>query len=281
MRFALQRFFSAEFNGKMCLPRVNSDFLQRIFLSEKEEQILKWQRIIFSVLAAGALIWNAAFLPDGVAADARTGLPREQAVKYVALTFDDGPRADTTPRLLDGLHQRGVHATFFLIGNQIEPNAALVRRMQAEGNQVGNHTWSHKKLQGEPDAVVSSEIGRTDKALRKVLGEGEYWVRPPYGLLDSRQQRLFSVPLVRWSVDPKDWKRRNVNGDVEAVVRNVKSGDIVLMHDSFRPSVTAALRIVDTLQARGYRFLTVSELLTRQGTMPHAGVVYCSARAGQ
>lgn len=242
---------------------------------------MKWQRIIFSVLAVGVLIWNATFLSDGVAVDARTGIPEEQTVKYVALTFDDGPRADTTPRLLDGLHQRGVHATFFLIGSQIAPNAALVRRMQAEGNQIGNHTWSHKKLQGEPDTVVSSEIGRTDKALRKVLGDGEYWVRPPYGLLDSCQQRLFSVPLVRWSVDPKDWKRRNVNGDVEAVLRTVKSGDIVLMHDSFRPSVTAALRIVDTLQARGYRFLTVSELLTRQGTMPHAGVVYCSARTGQ
>lgn len=239
---------------------------------------MKWQRICFLIFSAAVLLCNAAFFPSETETAARIEIPETQKTsRYIALTFDDGPRADTTPMLLDGLRQRRVHATFFLIGSQIEPNAAVVRRMKAEGHQIGNHTWSHKKLQGAPDAVVQAEIGKTDAALHNLLGDGEYWVRPPYGLLNQRQQRLISVPLVRWSVDPRDWKRQNVAADVAAVLRNVKPGDTVLMHDSFRPSVTAALRIVDELQRRGYRFVTVSELLTVQGTTPQPGTVYCSA----
>jgi peptidoglycan/xylan/chitin deacetylase (PgdA/CDA1 family) len=236
---------------------------------------LNRERICFLVFSVMTLVCNTAVTSSGTETAAKAEIPRPQM--YVALTFDDGPKADTTPALLEGLRQRKVHATFFLIGSQIAPNAALVRQMKAEGHQIGNHTWSHKKLQGASDAVVQTEINRTDRALRSLLGDGEYWVRPPYGLLSERQRRLFSVPLVRWSVDPKDWKRRNAEGDVAAVLRAVKPGDIILMHDSFHPSVTAALRIVDALQQRGYRFVTVSQLFTAQGTTPRPGTVYCSA----
>lgn len=238
---------------------------------------MKWQRICFVLASAAALIFSAA----SSRADRPTSAPADirETPRCVALTFDDGPRADTTPLLLDGLRQRGVHATFFLIGNQIAPNAALVRRMHAEGHQVGNHTWSHRRLQGASQAVVQAEVGRTDAMLRAVLGNGTYWVRPPYGLLSESQQRLFSVPLVRWSVDPKDWKRRNADADTAAVLRCVKPGDIILMHDAYRPSVTAALRIVDALRSQGYHFSTVEELLKAQGTSPQPGCVYCSASA--
>lgn len=239
---------------------------------------MKRVRICFLVFSSAVLLCNAVWMPSEKEAAAKAEIPSLRAEPcYVALTFDDGPRGDTTPQLLDGLRQRDVHATFFLIGSQIAPNAAVVRRMKAEGHQIGNHTWSHKRLQGASDAVVQEEIGRTDRELRSLLGDGEYWVRPPYGLLNQRQQRLFSVPLVRWSVDPKDWKRQNADGDVAAVLRTVKNGDIILMHDSYRPSVTAALRIVDALQRRGYHFVTVSQLLTVQGTTPRPGTVYCSA----
>lgn len=241
---------------------------------------MKRKRICFLAFSAVVLFCNAVYFPAEKAVVAKAEIPSSQTKTcYVALTFDDGPKADTTPQLLDGLQQRGVHATFFLIGSQIASNAAVVRRMKAEGHQIGNHTWSHKKLQGASDAVVQEEIGKTDRELRELLGDGEYWVRPPYGMLSERQQQLFSVPLVRWSVDPKDWKRLNADGDVAAVLRNVQPGDIILMHDCFQPSVTAALRIVDSLQKRGYRFVTVSQLLTVQGTTPRPGTVYCSAAA--
>lgn len=200
-----------------------------------------------------------------------------EAPKYVALTFDDGPRRDTTARLLDGLRERGAGATFFLLGEQIAGNEDLVERMAAEGHQVGNHSWSHARLQGASRATVDSEIGRTDALLRQLLGEGTYWVRPPYGLLDPQQFAWFSAPLVHWMVDPEDWRLRDADKDVAAVLKAVKPGDIILMHDTVPASVDAALRIVDTLQSRGYTFVTVEELLRLAGVTPEAGVMYRSA----
>ncbi|MCI2057210.1 MAG: polysaccharide deacetylase family protein [Oscillibacter sp.] len=235
---------------------------------------MKRQRVIFLLLALTALIWSTR-LPMTIPADASE--PLEEETKFVALTFDDGPRSDTTPRLLDGLRERGASATFFLVGQQLAGNEALVQRMKDEGHQVGNHTWSHVELQGATEATVRTEVGKTDAALTAILGEGEYWVRPPYGLLDSEQQKLFSVPLVHWYVDPQDWKLRNTDADVKAVLSKVQPGDIILMHDTVPASVDAALRIVDALEAKGYQFVTVKELLALYGVTPKAGTMYRSA----
>lgn len=233
------------------------------------------KRLLFLCVAGLALLRCGGALP-AVQADAPAEIPAEEP-KYVALTFDDGPRRDTTERLLDGLKERGASATFFLIGEQIAGNEDLVRRMKAEGHQVGNHTWSHVKLQGELDSAVKREVGRTDALLRELLGEGTYWVRPPYGLLDERQRALFSVPLVHWMVDPEDWKLRDADKDVKAVLSAVKPGDIVLMHDSVPASVDAALRVIDALEEQGYVFVTVEELLRLSNVTPEPGVMYRSA----
>jgi peptidoglycan/xylan/chitin deacetylase (PgdA/CDA1 family) len=233
--------------------------------------------------ALAALMLTRSLLPPpgaAVAAAGETRLPASQT-KYVALTFDDGPRADTTPRLLDGLRQRGASATFFLVGEQIDANADVVKRMKEEGHQVGNHTWSHIRIKGASNALVEAEVSKTDAEIRKVLGDGVYWVRPPYGLIDESQEKLFTVPLVRWSVDPEDWKLRNADADVKAVLSHVRPGDIILMHDSVPASVDAALRIVDTLEAQGYEFVTVQELLELYGVTPQPGVAYRSARLQQ
>jgi len=198
--------------------------------------------------------------------------------KYVALTFDDGPRADTTGRLLDGLRERGASATFFLIGRQIAGNEDLICRMKVEGHQIGNHTWDHVTLQGKPAAVVQKEICRTDNAIRNILGDGSYWVRPPYGLLNKNQRCCFSTPLVHWSVDPEDWKLKNTKKVVDAVLKKVQPGDIILLHDIYATSVDAAFQIVDTLEAEGYEFVTVEELLAQYGVAPQAGIFYVNAR---
>lgn len=198
--------------------------------------------------------------------------------KYVALTFDDGPRACTTGRLLDGLRERGASATFFLIGRQIAGNEDLVCRMKDEGHQIGNHTWDHVKLQGMPAAVVSEEISRTDDAIRDILGDGTYWVRPPYGLLNKNQLCCFSTPLVHWSVDPEDWKLRNTKRVTAAVLKKVQPGDIILLHDFYQTSVDAALQIVDTMEDEGYEFVTVEELLALYGVTPQTGRFYTDAR---
>ncbi len=197
--------------------------------------------------------------------------------KYVALTFDDGPRADTTARLLDGLKERGASATFFLIGEQIEENRELVERMQAEGHQVGNHTWTHTRLQMLNQTQAQEEIARTNALLQEILGPGTYWIRPPYGLIKDTQFSWFSAPLIKWSLDPEDWKLENAQADVKAVLSEVKPGDIILMHDRISASVDAALEIIDQLQAQGYTFVTVEELLSIYGTDPYSGLI-CSGK---
>ena len=196
--------------------------------------------------------------------------------KYVALTFDDGPKAGTTDVLLDGLLERRASATFFLIGRQIEANQALVERMAAEGHQVGNHTWNHTRLEGADAALISREVGQTDRLLRELLGPGEYWVLPPYGGVDETVRGTVTVPMVKWSVDPRDWESLNADQVVQAVMEAVETNSIILLHDIYPSSVEAALRLVDRLRQEGYELVTVRELLALNGIEPENGVLYCS-----
>ena len=216
-------------------------------------------------------------LPGRKEASPAAGPAEIPASRFVALTFDDGPRRDTTSRLLDGLRERGASATFFLVGQQIEGSEDLLLRMRDEGHQVGNHSWSHASLKDESDWGLLQEVGRTDTLLREILGEGGYWLRPPYGFLTARQRQLVTVPVIKWSVDPEDWKLRDTEKDVAAVLKKVRPGDIILMHDSIPATVDAALRIVDALQAEGYIFVTVEELLALSGVDPQPGIFYRSA----
>jgi len=201
-----------------------------------------------------------------------------QEPKYVALTFDDGPRADTTGRLLDGLKARGAKATFFLIGRQIAGNENLVCRMKAEGHQVGNHTWNHVRIESASYATVEEEVGRTEQTLCNLLGNDTYWLRPPYGQLGEQQRSWFCVPLIKWSVDPQDWKVKNAEKVRKAVEKVVQPGDIILLHDFYSTSVDAALEIVDDLQAKGYQFVTLKELFSIYGVCPECGVIYRTPR---
>ena len=212
---------------------------------------------------------------DGaVPAEGGAEIPAEE--KYVALTFDDGPRRATTERLLDGLRERGVRATFFLIGRQIEDNAALVARMAEEGHQIGNHTWSHQRLDNILPDEAAREVARTEAALETLLGGGEYWLRPPYGQVPEGAD--FGVPMVKWSVDPRDWESRDTEKVARAILDNVEPGSIILLHDIYPTSVDAALRVVDRLQEEGYWFVTVEELLWLNGVKPEAGRMYRSGR---
>lgn len=228
--------------------------------------------VYMAVLAAVTALCSAC--GGAVSAEGEAELPAGE--KYVALTFDDGPRRATTERLLDGLRERGAKATFFLIGEQIEANADLVTRMAEEGHQIGNHTWSHQRLDGAHPDEAAQEVERTEAALEALLGGGEYWLRPPYGQVS--EDAAFSVPLVKWSVDPRDWESRDAGKVTRAILEHVEPGSIILLHDIYPTSVDAALRVVDQLQAEGYWFVTVEELLWLSGVTPEAGTMY---RAGQ
>lgn len=198
----------------------------------------------------------------------------QEETKYVALTFDDGPKQETTGQLLEGLKARGAAATFFLVGEWAAVHQDLVRQMRDEGHQIGNHTWSHVRLEGKETEVLLQEIQHTETLLHQILGGSNYWLRPPYGAIDSALEKEIEVPMVKWSVDSRDWESRKENVIVEAVLRDVEPNSIILLHDIYPESVNAALEIVDRLQQDGYWFVTVEELLRLNGIEPKAGVLY-------
>ena len=210
--------------------------------------------------------------PEAAQADAAAAIPECQ--KYIALTFDDGPRKGTTDRLLDGLRERGASATFFLVGEEAAANLELVKRMKAEGHQIGNHTWSHVRLEGASAAVIQEEVGKNEELLETLLGGSGYWLRPPYGLITPGTEKLIQVPMVKWSVDPRDWESKDTEKVVRAILKDVKPNSIILLHDIYDTSVDAALKVVDTLEAQGYCFVTVEELLRLNGVTPEAGKLY-------
>ena len=209
-----------------------------------------------------------------IPADAPVPMLVEQEVKYAALTFDDGPHRGTTEKLLDGLLERNVKATFFLVGQEASDYPELVRRMGQEGHQVGNHTWSHRRLEELSQEEIVQEIGKTDALLCSLLGEDNYWVRPPYGLLRPGTEGLIPVPMVKWSVDPRDWESRDTGKVIQAVEEAIRPNSIILLHDIYPTSVDAALALIDRLRGEGYEFLTVSELMDRNGVSVKNGVLY-------
>ena len=197
--------------------------------------------------------------------------------KLIALTFDDGPRRSTTTALLDGLEARGVRATFFLIGKQLDHNEDLIRRMDAQGHQIGIHTYDHVSLTGLSRADFDAQVALTRQKLMAILGHDGFLLRPPYGAVDEAVRKNAGCPIILWSIDPEDWGDQNAAREVEHVVANARDGAIILLHDIFPASVEAALAIVDQLHAQGYLFLTIEELFAARQITLKPGEVYANA----
>ncbi len=179
----------------------------------------------------------------------------------VALTFDDGPDPVWTPQLLDGLKERGVHATFFLIGKKVEGQEKLVERIYREGHLIGNHTYNHVDLSKLAKRDAKEEIEKTSNEIYKITGEYPCYLRPPFGRW--REELEFQVEMlpVLWNVDPDDWQRTDVDGIVRDVESKVSDGSIILLHDCYETSVESALRIVDDLKKQGYQFVTADQMI--------------------
>lgn len=198
--------------------------------------------------------------------------------KLVALTFDDGPRPGTTDRLLDGLCERGVKATFFLVGTQIPYAPELVERMAREGHQIGVHTLEHTAVSGLNEETFRRQVEGERQQLYSLVGERELWLRPPYGSTDDNTTRWADSPVVLWSVDPEDWKDTDTKRITQHILNHTGDGDIILMHDIYPTSVDSALEVVDALRERDFQFVTVEELLERRGIQPQSGQIYRQAR---
>lgn len=189
---------------------------------------------------------------------------REKGREYprVSLTFDDGPSPRYTPLLLDGLKERGITATFFLMGKNIEGNEELVRRIQKDGHLIGNHTYNHVQLNKITESRAREEIEKTNNEIYEITGVYPSYIRPPFGAWRKNLDLSVSMLPVFWDVDTLDWKSRNVESVLRIVREQVHDGSIILMHDGYPSSVEAALRIVDILSEEGYDFVTVDELVT-------------------
>jgi peptidoglycan/xylan/chitin deacetylase (PgdA/CDA1 family) len=183
-------------------------------------------------------------------------------VKCVALTFDDGPGPYTT-RLLGMLGKAKVHATFFSVGEMVAARPSVEKQIAKAGHEIGNHSWSHPDLPRLTSTAIESQLDRTAKKIAKATGHKPTLVRPPYGAYTPRVRKLIGDEhdaVVLWSVDPLDWKDRNSNTVYRRVTSRTKPGSIVLMHDIHGTTVAAVPRIIATLKARHYHFVTVSEL---------------------
>lgn len=210
----------------------------------------------------------SAALPATAPAELETGR------SLIALTFDDGPRRSTTEALLDGLAQRGVKATFFVVGEMVCGNEDLVARMAEEGHQIGTHSYDHVYLTGLNAADFARQVDRTEALLSAVTGEGGFALRPPYGRIDPAVEKRSHSALILWSIDPEDWKDKNTDRIVEHIVSRARDGDVILLHDIYPTSVEAALRVVDALHQKGFLFVTVEELAYQRHVELELGRTY-------
>ncbi len=183
----------------------------------------------------------------------------------IAMTFDDGPHATNTPKLLAMLKQRNIKATFFLVGECAKQYPEIVKRIVAEGHEIANHSWSHPNLAKLSDEALRSQLQRTQDAIVAACGVKPAIMRPPYGELTSRQRQWvnaeFGYKIILWDVDPLDWKIRNADHVAHEIIGHTHNGSIILSHDIHATTVAAMPETLDALLAKGFHFVKVSELL--------------------
>lgn len=184
---------------------------------------------------------------------------------FVAITFDDGPHPQNTPRLLNMLRERNIRATFYVIGRSVDLYPQIVRRCVTEGHEIGNHSHTHRLLSKLSDAEVRTDLARCRDSIQRAAGVRPRTMRPPYGGLTMRQRDWvhaeFGYPTILWSVDPLDWKRPGPGVVASRIISGTSAGGIVLAHDLHSQTVDAMPAALDGLLRRGFQFVTVSQLL--------------------
>ena len=196
----------------------------------------------------------------------------EKNKKVVALTFDDGPDGNTTPQALDILAKYKIKATFFVQGKNIAGNEAILKRMQSEGHEVGNHSWNHPILTKLSLEDAKKQLTDTEDAITKVLGKSSKLMRPPYGAISDDIRNSLDLRFIMWDVDSLDWKSKNEAAILTEIQHQTSDGAIILMHDIHQPSVNSLPKVIEYLQEQGFSFVTVSELLNTR-LKPH-GIYY-------
>jgi peptidoglycan/xylan/chitin deacetylase (PgdA/CDA1 family) len=191
---------------------------------------------------------------------------------YIAMTFDDGPHGTQTPRLLEMLKQRGLKATFFVCGQCVAEFPAVAKRIVEEGHEIANHSWSHPNLIPMSDSAVRDQLDRTHAAVKQATGVEMKVFRPPYGNFTARQRNwafaTYGYKTILWDVDTLDWQHRNPAKTEANALRETRAGSIVLQHDIHKTTVDAMPATLDGLLAKGFKFVTVSELIAMDRPIP-------------
>lgn len=230
---------------------------------------MSYLKLWFTLAALCCFIWTASPKATAIVVDGNIIMDQRMSENLCALTFDDGP-SRYTPQLLDMLTDYGIPATFFLLGKQAELHPNLVRRIVAEGHEVGNHSYSHPNLRLIPPARKAEEIQRTDAILRE-LGASPLYLRPPYGTYDRFTVDIadaLGLSVMLWSVDSRDWQRLPADYAQLRTSRGFSYPQgalrgIFLFHDTYKATVDALPKIIEDLRAGGCsRFVTVSEYLS-------------------
>ncbi len=192
----------------------------------------------------------------------------------IAFTFDDGPSANSTKRILAALEANYCHATFFVVGRQTEQFPEELQAILAQGSEIGNHTADHKKLTDLSEDDMRQQLEGVDKSVEKATGERTTVIRPPYGAYDERVLGLLDKPVVLWDVDSEDWDSRNAQMVLDKVLSNVKDGDIVLMHDIYDSTAEAVELLLPKLKEQGFQVVSVSEMAKYKGKELELGKAY-------
>lgn len=226
-----------------------------------KNEIRRWMQALALTAVLMAYPVSALWESEEAGAEVKSEASSEIPPK-VALTFDDGPSSEYTPLLLDGLRERNVKASFFVIGSNIEKEGGkeIIRRIYEEGHLIGNHTWHHVDLSDLSTEDAWKELEMTDSLIKAITGEETALVRPPFGEFPRSMEEPDKL-YVKWTVDSRDWVTKDTQEIVRKVVTDTEENDIILMHDCYETSVEAALQIIDTLSERGYEFVTVDRLL--------------------
>jgi peptidoglycan/xylan/chitin deacetylase (PgdA/CDA1 family) len=192
--------------------------------------------------------------------------------KEVALTFDDAPDGEFTPKILDVLKREGVKATFFVVGNRIEAHPDIMRRIVAEGHAIGNHSYNHANLPKLTDAEFRQQIRKTDELIRHYTGYVPTIVRPPYGAISEEQIKWLKSQnkiVINWNVDSLDWKSLDAKTVEANVLAHVFPGSIILQHsgggtgEDLTGTVEALPNIIKHLRENGLKMVTIPQLLDR------------------
>ena len=191
---------------------------------------------------------------------------------YIAMTFDDGPHGVNTPRLLEMLKQRGIKATFFVCGECVAQLPEIAKRIVDEGHEIANHSWSHPQLSKMGEASVTDQLQRTHDVIRQAAGVEPKIMRPPYGAFTTNQRgwanHKWGYKIIMWDVDPLDWKVRNADHVQHEILAHTVPGSIILSHDIHKTTIDAMPGTLDGLLAKGFKFVTVSELLAMDKPVP-------------